>query len=941
MAIVDATRELEPREGAAIGWDGRRLDQMLAESERLFDETGSYRGLDGSLALKDSDPIGYEKLFSRLRGGLVSARETAMNISASPIVKELGELCFALYTPEGDSVALSTGIIVHIHTMSDALKFMVRNGWEDNPGIRPGDIFANNDPVIGDVHNADVQTFVPIFWEGELVAWAGGVTHVLDIGAKTPGGVPFGPITRLDDGLDLPCMKIGEGDELAAWHLKRCELQTRAPMYYLLDEKTRLAGCHLIREAVERVILEEGVDRFKQFSREVIEEGRRSFKARIREMTVPGRYRSPAFTDMTLADKVALPAQARRDFLMHSPFEVRIGGDGTYELDMEGCSAWGHHSLNCTPSAMQGAIWVQFTQTLVCNDKVNDGAYLALDTNFPPLTMSNMGDMGGSTGAAWGFLIPAFTGFPRTLSRALQARGFIEEVIGAYACAGDAYQGGGIDQYGNSSAITHFELAAQGMGAKYVLDGSDHAAAMFNPEGDMGDMEMWELITPILYLSRRRKANSGGPGRHRGGSSHEALFLHHKTPFWTVQNMGCNRTFTSPGLFGGYPGALAYIHNIRGADLVERANRGEAYPVADGSYDDPALMQIGGEHEYKQDSFTTDEQIASGDLYLVVLRGGSGLGDPLRRKPEAVAADIAGNHLLPRFADSVYGVALSGEGAVDADATERRREEIRRTRLDRAVPAPEWWASQRQRILAGDLSEPVRGMLAESMKLSARWAAEYRGFWDLDEDFEFDGAPTPTIQIEHAQAGKVTPAQAAAEFLASSNVSGADESAARGGVLERGTLAGMADERLSRREVKAIQSGYKDSGRFDKWLEVLQERVPYDERIVLPLGEGLNVVRAGSDLVVRCDCGHDFCTPSENWKMEAALLLRDSVEAMREVYPQMAHADPEWMELREFHCPSCARLLEVEASPPGYPVVHEFLPDIEGFYRGWLGREVP
>ena len=54
-------------------------------------------------------------------------------VSASPIVKEIGELCFALYTPEGDSVALSTGIIVHVHTMSDAIKFMVRNGWEDNP----------------------------------------------------------------------------------------------------------------------------------------------------------------------------------------------------------------------------------------------------------------------------------------------------------------------------------------------------------------------------------------------------------------------------------------------------------------------------------------------------------------------------------------------------------------------------------------------------------------------------------------------------------------------------------------------------------------------------------------------------------------------------------------------------------------------------------------
>src|SRR4030088_3528393 len=227
MAIIDATRELEPREAAGIGWGGQRPGHMLAESESLFAETGAYYGLGGGLQLKDSEPIEYEKLFSRLRGGLVSARETALNISASPIVRELGELCFALYTPEGDSIALSTGIIVHVHTMSDAIKHMVRNRWETNPRIRPGDIFANNDPRIGDVHNADVQTFVPIFHpdgSGELLASAGGVTHVLDIGATTPGGVPVGPTNRLEDGIDLPAMKIGEGDELAQWHLKRREL---------------------------------------------------------------------------------------------------------------------------------------------------------------------------------------------------------------------------------------------------------------------------------------------------------------------------------------------------------------------------------------------------------------------------------------------------------------------------------------------------------------------------------------------------------------------------------------------------------------------------------------------------------------------------------------------------------------------------------------------
>jgi acetone carboxylase, gamma subunit len=133
--------------------------------------------------------------------------------------------------------------------------------------------------------------------------------------------------------------------------------------------------------------------------------------------------------------------------------------------------------------------------------------------------------------------------------------------------------------------------------------------------------------------------------------------------------------------------------------------------------------------------------------------------------------------------------------------------------------------------------------------------------------------------------------------------------------------------------------------------------VPYDDPIVLPVGEGLNIVRTegsdptgteqGSDptgteqLVIRCDCGHDFCRFDRNWKHEALILVRDDAESLREIYPKWAAPDPDWVELREFICPSCGRLLETEAAPPGHPVVHEFLPDVEGFYRGWLGRAVP
>ena len=117
-----------------IGEGGRLLKEALEASQKLFKETGCYQGVD-DLAIKRTDPIRYEKIWSRLRGALVGARETALNISASPIVREIGELCFALYTPEGDSITLSTGIIAHVHTMSDTIKYMVSSDYETNPGI--------------------------------------------------------------------------------------------------------------------------------------------------------------------------------------------------------------------------------------------------------------------------------------------------------------------------------------------------------------------------------------------------------------------------------------------------------------------------------------------------------------------------------------------------------------------------------------------------------------------------------------------------------------------------------------------------------------------------------------------------------------------------------------------------------------------------------------
>lgn len=913
--------------GTGIGHKGMRLAEMLAGNDELFATTGCYAGLD-RLAMKESDPIGFEKLFSRVRGGLVSARDTAINISASPIVRELGELCFALYTPEGDSVALSTGIIVHVHTMSEALKFMVRNGWEDNPGIKPGDIFANNDPVIGDVHPADVQTFVPIFHESELIGWAGGVTHVLDIGASTPGGVPVGPTQIYEDGIDLHGDKIGENDQLSTAHLTRCRTMSRAPMYYILDERTRLAGCHMIRDSVERLIADEGVDRVKQFMREVIEDTRRSFKSTVRRVTVPGRYRAPGFYDTQFANKDSLPEIARRDFMAHGCFEMRFGEDGIMDVDLDGSSAWGWHSMNATPAGIQGMTWLVLTQGLICNDKINDGGYLATRGNYPEGTWANKGPATCSSSVPWPPLFATFTGYNRGLSRALQSRGFIEEVISSYNVP-SAFQGGGINQFGQISGFMNFEFAGGGMGGKYVLDGLDYAAAPFNPEGDHGDCEMWEIITPFLYLSRQIKANTAGPGRHRGGSGFESTMMTWNTPFQQVQQLGAGKMFPSPGIFGGYPGSTCYAHTVKNNDLIERAQRGEAYPLGDGSFDEPALMGIEGDRFYGQDALRTLELTQPGDLFQLIYKGGGGVGDPLERPVEEVRRDVAEGHLLEKYAETIY--------ALDD------RDRARRERLDKAVPTSEWWAAQRERILAFDLPLPAQDMFAESLRLSPAFAAEFRGFWDLPEDFDFP-VITMTVPVP-AQPGKILPAEVNAKFLAEHQVFGSreGESDLAGAEVSRELLTDLLDEKLSRRAVHDIQSGYKDTARFDTWLAVLQERAEYDDQIVLPLGEALNIVKRVSDgeYVIRTDAGADLCRWDENWKMHTVMRARDTLESLQEIYPQFAHSDPEWMELREYYCPVSGRLLEVESLPPGYPVVHDFLPDLKGFYEGWLGRPLP
>lgn len=144
----------------------------------------------------------------------------------------------------------------------------------------------------------------------------------------------------------------------------------------------------------------------------------------------------------------------------------------------------------------------------------------------------------------------------------------------------------------------------------------------------------------------------------------------------------------------------------------------------------------------------------------------------------------------------------------------------------------------------------------------------------------------------------------------------------------KGFVADLIAGRLSEAETQSVQRRDKDLERFRIVLQAEQERLGWEDRILVCLQEHLYVVeKADGSRVTRCDCGQEFGDYRVNWKDSALVHQRDPRDGR--VYRGPRAADPEWMVLREFYCPGCAAQLDVEMVPRGYPFVQNFVPDLE------------
>lgn len=730
-----------------IGWGGKTLRQMLEESERAFRETGRCYGIE-RLTLREEDPLKLERFQWRMISATIGARDTVKYACASPGTRELGELILLYHTPEGDCLAASQGLFSHIHILSLGVKELIRTDREATTGLKEGDIFGDCDPPMsGGAHPADVRTFTPVFWEGEVVGWASGIAHEVEVGGASPGAYPFG-WEIYQDGYRYYMRRIGENDLLYDQDfLKQIERCCRMPVLWILDEKARASGLILIRERIKEIIQEFGIDYYKRAIREIAEEGRRAFLTKVRERLVPGRIRSAFFYPVLM--KGQGNPYNDEDSMMHIHAELTIRDDGKLIWDFDGTSRRGWHPFNQYGGEDHVLVGHMIYQ-LMYDGRGNAGIIYGMEQNYPPGSVLNPVYPYASCSQCWSVHSGAGGILSHMISLGFYSRGYLEEVntLAAYEHWSDI---GGIGGSGLDEApfgFSWFEFSATSSGASGVQDGV-LGLAVHIPETDMADCEVWELPgaqAGLIYLGRLYTREDQGYGRYKGCNGYHTLVFFWNPPKVTVTtepSAGGGRPIHPYGLYGGYPPPGPWSLLLKKTNIPELIKNKQ--PVPHSLTEVLDMIKEGrlkvGSIELRQGS-TNSRRLEHGDLLIIQRAGGPGLGDPIDRQPEDVKNELAQGWITQKRAEAIYGVVASyseetAEWSIDLKATEQKRREIREARKRRGIPTKEWWKKERQRFLHKDISDIMVKMYRECMAFSQKFANELIEFWQAPNDFTY------------------------------------------------------------------------------------------------------------------------------------------------------------------------------------------------------------
>jgi N-methylhydantoinase B len=290
--------------------------------------------------------------------------------------------------------------------------------------------------------------------------------------------------------------------------------------------------------------------------------------------------------------------------------------------------------------------------------------------------------------------------------------------------------GAGVDRKGRYAVEAPGDVVAGALGAFPHRDGVDVGGAWWWPNNPSGNVEDWEDALPMMYLYRRERAGSGGPGRWRGGNGLETCVVIHKSDEMLVQLVSLDNAINCAiGLAGGLPGHPG-DYRFKAGVTSEQKFRAGWLPGsgADLETDLGVLPRM----------FAKDvAMMKPGDIFVAQYCAGGGVGDPLVRDPELVARDVRERALPRDAAERMYGVVLRPDGNVDAPETASLRDRLRSERLSRGEPPA---AVSEFRVGPNELQGTIGGAVAYGGGDGGplQWACPEcgQGLGDIDGNFK-------------------------------------------------------------------------------------------------------------------------------------------------------------------------------------------------------------
>lgn len=614
------------------------------------------------------DPVTFEVLNHRLLSITEEMGIQYMRCSGSNVLITGNDAATAVMLPDGALVSVGPYIV----TQGNVLPLIVQSTQRlvhASVGIRDGDIFICNDPYLGAIHHPDFATVMPIFHEGELVAWLGASGHQLDTGGMDPGGFSIKAVDTHQEGLRMPPVKLADAgvvrEDVVAWIMN----QVRDPLVGL-DVRGQIAALNTGRRRIQELIEAWGVDAIKAVMNGSIEYAREKLSARLRELP-DGTWREVQYIDH----------DGHQSKIYQIVCTLTKSGDRLV-FDFSGTSPNARGLINSTYSGLQAALLSAVYINLCWDTPWNRGVRDCIDIVTQPGTVNNCAYPAPCAMATISAVIVTIDVTWRCLSQMLlAAERYKDQAMAVWSGTSMAPIFAGTSQHGFPFAATEMSHFGGGGGARTYADGVDTAGIVFNTTPNMPNIEDQEAEYPVLYLFRRHLQDSGGPGRFRGGRSGELAYTMYGAPNDHLEGLFAGTGAEMPnaiGLAGGMPGAAIRVARVVATDLQERLANKALLPES--------LDSIQGRREILSCKHVRTP-MAAGDVWYHSWQAGGGYGDPLAREPEAVANDVARRAVSAAAAREIYGVVVRQDGTADAEATAKERSALRRRRID-AAQAP-------------------------------------------------------------------------------------------------------------------------------------------------------------------------------------------------------------------------------------------------------------